>query len=106
MSKENNTITINGINYTVKPGMKAIIIYEKITDEAFRLKTTTDILTYCYAAILAGTPNSKLGFDELLEAIDANPELMKQLTDIIITPTAAEKIMQLSNEGGPEPKKD
>jgi hypothetical protein len=66
MSKEKNTITINGTDYTVKPGMKAIIIFEKITDEAFRLKTTTDILTYCYAAILAGTPDSKLGFDELL----------------------------------------
>jgi hypothetical protein len=105
MEEKNNTITINGTDYAVKPGMKAIIISEKITGEAFRLKTTTDILAYCYAAILAGTPDSKLGFDELLEAIDAEPQLMKRLADMIITPTAAEKIMQLSNEGGSEPKK-
>ena len=56
-------------------------------------------------AILAGTPDSKLGFDELLDAIDSQPELMKQLSDLILTPTAAERIVQLSNEGGPEPKK-
>ena len=106
MSKEKNTITINGTDYTVKPGMKAIIIFEKITDKAFHLKTATDILAYFLASILAGTPDSKLGFDELLDAIDSQPELMKQLSDLILTPTAAEKIVQLSNEGGPEPKKE
>ena len=105
MEEKKNTITINGTDYTVKPGMKAIIIFEKITDEAFHLKTTTDILTYFFASILAGTPDSKLGFDELLDAIDSQPELMKQLSDLILTPTAAEKIVQLSNEGGTEPKK-
>lgn len=106
MAEKKKTITIAGTDYTVKPGMKAIIIFEKITDEAFHLKTTTDILTYFFASILSGTPDSKLGFDELLEAIDAQPELMKQLSDLILTPTAAEKIVQLSNEGGPEPKKE
>ncbi len=106
MAEKKNTITIAGTDYTVKPGMKAIIIFEKITDEAFHLKTTTDILIYFIASILAGTPESKLGFDELLDAIDAQPELMKQLSDLVLTPTAAEKIVQLSNEGGPESKKE
>lgn len=105
MAEKKNTITINGTDYTVKPGMKAIIIFEEIADEAFHLKTTTDILIYFFASILSGTPDTKLGFDELLEAIDAQPELMKQLSDLVLTPTAAEKIVQLSNEGGPEPKK-
>lgn len=105
MAEKKKTITINGTDYTVKPGMRAIIIFETITEEAFHLKTTTDILTYFLASILAGTPDSKLVFDELLDAIDSQPELMKQLSDLILTPTAAEKIVQLSNEGGPEPKK-
>ena len=41
----------------------------------------------------------------MFDAIDSQPELMKQFSDIILTPTAAERIVQLSNEGGPEPKK-
>ena len=105
MDEKKNTITINGKDYIVKPGMKAIIIFEKITDEAFHLKTTTDILTYFFASILAGTPDFKLDLDDMFDAIDSQPELMKQFSDIILTPTAAERIVQLSNEGGPEPKK-
>ena len=105
MDEKKNTITINGTDYTVKPGMKAIIIFEKITDKAFQLKTTTDILIYFFSCIMAGTPDFKLDLDDMFDAIDSQPELMKQFSDIILTPTAAERIVQLSNEGGPEPKK-
>ena len=32
MDEKKNTITINGTDYAVKPGMKAIIIFENVTD--------------------------------------------------------------------------
>lgn len=105
MSKEKNIITINGTDYTLKPGMKAIVIFEKLTDDSFKIKNTTDILTYIYAAIIAGTPDAKLDFDVMLDAFD-DTELFKHASDIVLPRTSAEKVVQLSNEGGPEPKKD
>ena len=104
MSKE-KTITINSTDYTLKPGMKAIIVFETITGEPFHIKTTTDILTYIYAAIIAGTPDTKLDFSDMVDAFD-DMELFKKASDIVLPRTSAEKVVQFSNEGGPEPKKD
>ena len=104
--KKQNIITINGEEITLKPGMKAIIAFERIMKKPFEIKTTTDMLFYIYSAMLAGTPSMKLGFDELLDAIDATPGLLKQLQDAVMPRTAAEKVIQLSNDGGTEPKKD
>lgn len=106
--KKQNIITINGVDYTLKPGMKAIIIFEKLADKAFSLKNTTDIITYIYSAMLAGTPNMRLGFDELLDAMDADTNIMKTCTDIILPRTAMDRVMELSHEdeGGTAPKKD
>ena len=107
MSKEKNTITINGVDYTLRPGMKAIVVFEKLTDDSFRIKNTTDILTYIYAAIIAGTPDAKLDFSEMLDAFD-DPALFQQASDIVLPRTSAEKLVQLANEdeGGTAPKKD
>ena len=103
-----NTIKINGEEYTLNKGMKAIIIFEKLNDKAFSLKNTTDIITYIFSAMLAGTPNMRLGFDELLDAFDADPTLMHQCTEIILPRTAMDKVMELSHddEEGDEQKKE
>ena len=105
MSKENHTITINGSTYAVNPGMKAIIIFENVTDKPFQIKNTTDMLMYYYSALLAGNPGMKLGFDELVDAVDDDPELLNRMSEIVMKPSAAEKVVRLENEGGSEPKK-
>ena len=105
MAEMKKTITINGTDYTVKPGMKAIIIFENVTDKPFQIKNTTDVLMYYYAALLAGNPGMKLGLDELVDAVDDDPELLNRLSEIVMKPSAAEKVVQLENEGGTEPKK-
>jgi hypothetical protein len=103
--KEEKTITINGEAYTLRTGMKAIIIFERLTDKQFELKNTTDVLAYVYAAMLAGTPGMKLGFDELLDAFDNAPGLLTEAINIVTGGTAIDKVMQMSNDGGDEPKK-
>ena len=105
-----NTVTIGGAEYTLKAGMKAMIIYEKLTDQPFGLKNTTDVVSYIYSALLAGTPGMKLGLDELLDAVDEDPKLLQTCVDLTIKPTAADKVIELSNqpdnEGGAESKKE
>lgn len=100
-----NTIEINGTIYTVRKGMKAILVFEAITEKPFEIKTTTDMVAYMYAAILAGTPDTKLAIDQFVDAIDKDPDLMQRLTEIVLQPSAMEQVVQLSNEGGTEPKK-
>ena len=105
MEEKKNIITINGTDYTLKPGMKAVVFFEDFCSKAFEIKNTTDILVYIYAAIYAAKPDMKLDFSDMLEAFD-NPELFKQACDIVLPRTSAEKVVQLSKEdGGTEPKK-
>lgn len=101
-----NTITLKGVEYNLKPGMKAIIIFETITDAPFGIKKSKDVLVYIYASILAGTKDTKLDFEEMLDAFDEEPEAFKAALDIVMGATAIEKVVKLSNEGGPEPKKE
>lgn len=105
--KKQNIVTINGANYTLKTGMKAILVFEKIAEKAFEIKNTTDVVTYIYAALVVGTPGTRLGFDELLDAFDDDPNLLKQCTDAVLSRSAVDKMMQLANEtdGGTAPKK-
>lgn len=101
------TIKIKEVEYAVKPGMKAIMICEKITDEPFRIKTTTDILSYIYSSILAASPECRLGFNDMIEAFDDNPKLFAEAIDSVLSKSSIEKVVQLSQEdGGPEPKKE
>ena len=70
------TIKIKNVEYAVKPGMKAIMIFEKLTDEPFKIKTTTDILSYIYSSALAAAPECRLDFNEMIEAFDEDPKLL------------------------------
>ena len=105
MAEKKNIIKINGEDYTVKPGMKAMIVFEYIADKPFGIKNTTDVITYLYACIVAGTPGTRLGFDDLADALD-DPDLLNELTDMALPRNAAEKLVSMKNEGGTEPKKD
>lgn len=99
-------IKINEVEYAVKPGMKSMIVFEKIRDKPFEIKTTTDLLTYIYSSIISGSPEKHLEFEEMLDAFDIDPKLFKEATDLVLQRSSLEEVVQLSNEGGPEPKKE
>lgn len=105
MEQTKNKIVINGAEYTVKPGMKAMLVFESLNDKPFGIANTTDVVTYLYASIIAGTPGTRLGFDEFVDALD-DPEVMKELSDMVLPRNAAERLVAAQNEGGTEPKKD
>lgn len=105
MDTKQNIIKINGEEYTVKPGMKAMLVFESLADKPFGIANTTDVVTYLYASIIAGTPGTRLGFDEFVDALD-DPEVMKEMSDMVLPRNAAERLVAAQNEGGTEPKKD
>ena len=102
------TITINGVEYAVRPGFKAMIIFEKITDKPFEIKSTTDVLIYIYASILAGSEAANLDLSDMLDAFDEDQQLFTEAMGMVLPGSALDKVVRMANEtdGGPEPKKD
>lgn len=76
-------ITINGKTYNFKQNLKAMIMYEKMTDKPFNITTFTDIITLMYCCIIASNEDEYIGFNEFLEALDNQPELLSELSDLI-----------------------
>ena len=108
MEEKKKTITINGVEYAVRPGFKAMIIFEKITDKPFEIKSTTDVITYIYSAILAGSEAANLELSAMIDAFDENQQLFTEAMGLALPGSALDKVVRLANEndGGPEPKKD
>ena len=106
MDEKKNTITLHGSDYTMKAGMKAIVVFEAETKKAFEIKTHTDVLYFIYSSILAGTPGTKLSFDDMLDAFDDDPGVLKAAIAIAVPESAMEKLVKAQNQGGPEPKKE
>ena len=80
------TITINGEDYKVKYTIRALFLMEQITGKPFEIKTLLDNYLFFYCMILANNKDKEkiLGWDEFIDALDNDKELMKQLTDIQI----------------------
>jgi len=80
------TIKIKGIDYKVKYTIRALFLMEQITGKTFEIKKLLDNYLFFYCMILANNKDKEkiLGWDDFLDALDSDPELMKQLTEIQI----------------------
>lgn len=99
-------IKIKNVEYAVKPGMRSMIVFEKMRDKAFEIKTMTDLLSYIYCSIICGTPDKPLEFEDMIEAFDEDQQLFKDATAMVLQRNSLEDVVRMSNEGGPEPKKE
>lgn len=76
------TITINGKDYKVKYTIRALFLFEQITNKPFQINTLLDNYIFFYCMILANNNDSILDWDDFINAIDDDKNLMKQLTEI------------------------
>lgn len=97
-------ITINGKSYNVKYSLRALFIFEQITNKPFEIKTLLDNYIFFYSIILASNKDEDpLDWDEFIDAMDNNPYLLKEMNDII---SKQQKIDNLINpDDGSEQKK-
>lgn len=96
-------ININGQQLTIKVGMKSYMIFESITERPFQIRNTSDLMCLIYASILAGSPDCRLKFDDMLDWLDENPEQMNELTDFITGKSSLDDVK--SKEGDDTEKK-
>ena len=76
-------ITINGKQYRVKYTIRALFIFEQITGKPFEIKTLLDNYIFFYSMILANNPDNVLDWEEFLDALDGDKELLSQLTKLV-----------------------
>lgn len=67
---------INGKNYTLKYGLRAMFAFEEMTGKAFEIKTLLDTYCFCYACIIANQDNESLDFNEFIDWADLHPEMI------------------------------
>lgn len=99
------TITINKKEYAVKYTIRALFIYEQITGKPFKIETLLDNYIFFYSMILANNKDKVLDWDEYLNAIDENPNLFKQMNDIVAEEQKKNDVFDRSDDGEGEGKK-
>jgi hypothetical protein len=60
--------------------IKAMILFERIANKAFELKSTIDLYLYFYCIRMVNMDNYTQDFESFLDECDENPEL---LTDFL-----------------------
>lgn len=76
------TITINNKEYKIKYTLRALFIFERITNKAFEIKTLLDNYIFFYSMILANNEEI-IDWDEFINALDENPNILTQMSDLI-----------------------
>ena len=76
-------MTIKGQDYKLKYTLRALFIYEQVTGKIFKLETVTDEYLFFYRILAANNPDMQLTFDELIDAIDEDMNLMLEFQSFL-----------------------
>ena len=71
-----NTILINGKEYPIKYGIRAMLISEQITQKPFSLDNMNEQLVFLYACLLAADNELTMTYEEFLDAIDEDMSII------------------------------
>ena len=77
-----NTITINNKEYKLKYTIRALFIFEQITNKPFAINTLMDNYLFFYCILLANNEDA-LEWDEFIDALDNEPNLLNELSSIV-----------------------
>lgn len=74
-------MTFNNKEIELKYSIRAMMMYENITDNSFNPKTLTDILTFFYCVVVTSMKDYSYSFDNFLDDIDSEPSKLEELTE-------------------------
>lgn len=92
--KVKNTVTINGTEYAVKYTIRALFIFEQITNKPFKIETLLDNYIFFYSMLLASNRDNVLQWDDFIDALDADRTLFQKLNDIVAEQEKARQIFE------------
>lgn len=98
-------IKINGEAFTPKYNLRAMFLYEKMSGHSgFETSTTEDNFMLLYSMLKGSKRDTALTYDDFIDACDANPELVNELSECIISQAKANESMMEQVEGGKKAK--
>ena len=71
-----NTILINGKEYPIKYGIRAMLISEQITQKPFSLDNMNEQLVFLYSCLLAANSELTMSYEEFLDAVDEDMSII------------------------------
>ena len=71
-----NTILINGKEYKIKYGIRAMLIAEQITQKPFSLDNMNEQLVFLYSCLLAADNELTMSYEEFLDAVDEDMSII------------------------------
>ena len=99
------TIKIKDKEYNIKYSIRALFIFEQITGKPFKIETLLDNYIFFYSIILASNKENVLDWDDFLDELDTNPNLLTQLNEILNQQDKLDNIFN-KEEGNNDSKKN
>ena len=76
------TFTIKGKEWKLRQNIKALIMFEKLTDKPFKLESFSDFVTLLYCCVLANNFDH-LDYNDFLDWLDENPQNITELSEFL-----------------------
>lgn len=99
-------IKIKGVEYNIKYTVRAMFIFEQITNRAFEVKSVLDNHLFFYSLILANNKDTALEWEEFLDAVDEDPDLIASLNKVIMDYKKKDDIFEAEDGDGDPSKKN
>lgn len=93
-----SSIKINGKEYKFKNTLRAMFIFEQITNKSFKIETLLDNYVYLYSILLANNEDNIIQWDEFINALDDDASIYNQLMEILSENRKIEELI----DGGEE----
>lgn len=103
-------VKIKGKKYAIKYSVRALFLYEQITQKPFTIDSLEYVLDrylLAYCIVLASNKDCVLDWDEFVAAADDDPSILQKINDMIIEQQKLnDKINRSEDEDDNDPKKD
>ena len=100
-----NTILINGKEYNIKYGIRAMLIQEQSTQKAFSLENMNEQLVFLYSCLLAADNELTMTYEEFLDAVDDDMSIIIRFGEYLAEQQKKEKNI-LKDKGSKKKKKE
>ena len=93
-----NTILINGKEYKIKYGIRAMLIAEQITQKPFSLDNMNEQLVFLYSCLLAADNELSMTYEEFLDAVDDDLSIIIRFGEYLAEQQKKEKNILKENK--------
>ena len=101
-----NTILINGKEYKIKYGIRAMLIAEQITQKPFSLENMNEQLVFLYSCLLAADNELTMSYEEFLDAIDEDMSIIIRFGQYLAEQQKKEKNILKENKSKKKKKEN